>query len=241
VHDDENCWQFHPKKRPKWFKERKGRKNVATTTRPRDLGSDSSESKITAVGLSGKIGDGFDSRSKLFHIRVIMKHTKIETLIDSGSQSNLISKEVFKKLGLNPKMHHKPYSLNWISKYHKFLITKQCIIKFAITSKYVNEVICDVVPLETCGMVLGNPYLYDHKEIFYDADPRPSGRDPHRIILNSPRAEATPLDPYWNLMNLIHRSFMKTHPAQLNTRREPYISMRPQPGLSTSLSQLKSL
>jgi hypothetical protein len=24
-----------------------------------------------------------------------------------------------------------------------------------------------VVPLETCGMVLGNPYLYDRKAIFY--------------------------------------------------------------------------
>ena len=48
------------------------------------------EFKITAVGLIGKIGDGYDSRSKVFHIRVIMKHTKIDTLIDSGSQSNLI-------------------------------------------------------------------------------------------------------------------------------------------------------
>jgi hypothetical protein len=64
-------------------------------------------------------------------------------------------------------MHHKPYSLNWISKDHKLSITKQCIIKFAITCKYVNEVTCDVVSLETCGMVLGSPYLYDHKTIFY--------------------------------------------------------------------------
>ena len=70
-------------------------------------------------------------RSKLFHIRVIMKHTKIDTSIDSGSQSNLISEEVVKKLGLNTKMHHKTYLLNWISKDYKFPITKQCIIKFA--------------------------------------------------------------------------------------------------------------
>jgi hypothetical protein len=119
------------------------------------LRSDSGdESKITTVGLTDKIGDAFDSRSKLFHIRVIMKHTKIDTLIDNGSQSNLISEEVAKKLGLTTKMHHKPYSLNWISKDLKFPITKQCIIKFAITSKYVDEVICDVVSLETCGMIL---------------------------------------------------------------------------------------
>jgi hypothetical protein len=167
-HDDEHCWKLHPEKRRKWVKERKGRQMVATTTWPIDLGSDSGdESKITTVGLIGKIGDGFDSRSKLFHIRAIMKNTKIETLIDSGSQYNLISKEVVKQLGLKNKMHHKPYSLNWISKDHKLPITKKCIIKFAITSKYVDEVICDVVWIETCGMALGNPYLYDHKAIFY--------------------------------------------------------------------------
>jgi hypothetical protein len=31
----------------------------------------------------------------------------------------------------------------------------------------VDEVTCDVVPLSECGMVLGSPYLYDRKEIFY--------------------------------------------------------------------------
>jgi hypothetical protein len=132
------------------------------------LGYDSGdETKITTVGLIGKIGDGYDSTSKLFQIRVIMKHTKIDTLIDSGSQSNLISEEVVKQLGLNTKMHHKPYSLKWISNNHKLHITKQCTLKFAISSKFVDEVTCDVVPHNECGMVLGNPYLYDRKAIFY--------------------------------------------------------------------------
>ena len=89
--DNEHCWKLHPEKRPKWFKERKGTQTVATTTWPIALGYDSGdETKITTVGLTGKIGDGYDSRCKLFHIRVIMKHTKIDTLIDSGSQYNLI-------------------------------------------------------------------------------------------------------------------------------------------------------
>jgi hypothetical protein len=30
-----------------------------------------------------------------------------------------------------------------------------------------NEVTCDVVPLSECGMVLGSPYVYDRKAIFY--------------------------------------------------------------------------
>jgi hypothetical protein len=141
---------------------------VATTTRPIDLGSDSGdESKISLVGMRGKIGEGIDCRKNLFHIRVIMRHTKIDTVINNGSQSNIISKELVKKLGLKTQVHHKPYTLKWISNHHQMHITKQCTIKFAISSKYVDEVTCDVVSLRECGMVLGSPYLYDRKTIFY--------------------------------------------------------------------------
>jgi hypothetical protein len=66
-----------------------------------DLGSDSSdESKFSLVGMPGKIREGIDCRSNLFHIRVIMRHTEVDTLIDSGSQSNLILEELVKQLGL---------------------------------------------------------------------------------------------------------------------------------------------
>jgi hypothetical protein len=30
-HDEDRCWKLHPKKRPKWFKEKKGRQTVAMT------------------------------------------------------------------------------------------------------------------------------------------------------------------------------------------------------------------
>ena len=72
-HDEDRCWQLHPNKRPKWFKENKGMQTVAATTRPTDLGSDSGdESKISLVGMTGKIGEGIDCRNNLFQIRVIM-------------------------------------------------------------------------------------------------------------------------------------------------------------------------
>jgi hypothetical protein len=72
-HDEDRCWQLHLEKRPKWFKEKKGMQTVAATTRPIDLGSDSGdESKISLVGMTGKIGEGIDCRSNLFHIRTIM-------------------------------------------------------------------------------------------------------------------------------------------------------------------------
>jgi hypothetical protein len=141
---------------------------VATTSKPTDLGSDSGdESKISLVGMTGKNGENIDCRRNFFHIRVIMRHTKIDTLIDSGSQSNLISEELVKQLGLKTQTHHKTYTLKWMSNHHQMHITKQCIIKFSISSKYVDEVTCDFVSLRECGLILGSPYLFYRKAIFY--------------------------------------------------------------------------
>ena len=68
------------------------------------MGSDSvDETNIVDMGVQGKISLHIGSisnnvsqvndkkRSELFHIRVVFKLTKIDTLFDSGSQVNLIS------------------------------------------------------------------------------------------------------------------------------------------------------
>ena len=60
----------------------------------------------------------------LFHIRVITKQTKIDILIDSGSQANLISEEAVKHLGLTTKPHKKPYPLGWACKDKILQVTK---------------------------------------------------------------------------------------------------------------------
>ncbi|XP_031486836.2 uncharacterized protein LOC116255191 [Nymphaea colorata] len=39
-------------------------------------------------------------------------------------------------------------------------VDRQCKVKFAITSRFIDEVICDVVPLDVCQVVLGSPYLW---------------------------------------------------------------------------------
>ena len=94
-----------------------------------DLGSDSGdETKITAIGLKGKnivstiysscsnVTQDEDTRIELFHIRVVSKHTKIDTLFDSGSQDNFISEDLVKELNLETVIHPIPYPLGWICK-----------------------------------------------------------------------------------------------------------------------------
>jgi hypothetical protein len=97
-----------------------------------------------------------------------------------------------KQLGLKTQTHHKPYTLKWMSNHHQIHITKQCTIKFAISSKYVDKVTCDVVSLRECGMILGSPYLFDRKAIFYRTKNQyqftKAGHDyvvhPHRVKAN---------------------------------------------------------
>ena len=81
------------------------------------------ETTIVATGIKGKNSEASTTNSaqstnneanerkrhELFHIRVISKHQNIDTLFDSGSQVNLISEAIVKKLGLATTPHKKPY------------------------------------------------------------------------------------------------------------------------------------
>jgi hypothetical protein len=101
-----------------------GRKKTTPTTVQVDLGSDSGdETWVVAMGIRGinSVASSSSSRSvdvndeckrnELFHIRVISNNVKVDTLVDSGSQANLISEDVVNNLGLETKSHPKPYPL----------------------------------------------------------------------------------------------------------------------------------
>eukprot|EP00253_Pinus_taeda_P026466 PITA_26466 len=181
-HDEAHCWSLHLELKPKKFGG-KEQKNVAAIQK--DLGSNSGdETTVTTIGIKGKYFEASTSNSshsianesnerkinEPFHIRVISKHTKIDTLFDSGLQVNLISETIVNKLGLETKPHKKPYPLGWVFDKTKLQVTRQCKLRFAIRSTFVDEVEFDIVPLDICGIVLGSPYLYDRKAIFYRAE-----------------------------------------------------------------------
>ena len=63
-------------------------------------------------------------KNELFHIRVIVKHTKVDILFDSSSQVNLILKSIVKKFVLKNENPVKYYPLSWVQKYTKLQVTK---------------------------------------------------------------------------------------------------------------------
>ena len=91
-------------------------------------------------------------------------------MFDSGSQVNLISEAIVKKLGLVTTPHEKPYPLGWLNDKAQLQVTRQCKLKFSFGSAFVDEVELDIIPFDMCGIVLGSPYLYDRKAIFYRAE-----------------------------------------------------------------------
>ena len=108
--------------RPNKLKNKEKEKTTATITQ--DLGFDfGDETKITTMGLKGKdIASTISSsclystqddetRIEIFHVRVISKQTQIDTLFDNGSQANLISEDLVKKLNLETIPHPRPYPL----------------------------------------------------------------------------------------------------------------------------------
>lgn len=98
---------------------------------------------------------------------MISKHNKIDTLFDSGSQVNIISKNIVKSLNLETIPHHKPYPFGWACDNAQLQVTRKCKLKLAITSNFIDEVKLDVVPLDICGIVFCSPYLYEKKDIFH--------------------------------------------------------------------------
>lgn len=82
----------------------------------------------------------------------------------------MISKDLVKQINLETVPHHKPYPLGWIVNNANLQVTRKCLFKFTITEKFIDEVELDVVPLDISRIILGSPYLYDRKALFYRHD-----------------------------------------------------------------------
>jgi hypothetical protein len=85
-------------------------------------------------------------------------------MIDNGSYYNGISKAVVKTLGLSTWRIPEPRHVEWVNRCGMLKITHKVRVPFTVDD-YVDEVECDVLPLEVCGLLLGRPWQYDRNAI----------------------------------------------------------------------------
>jgi len=85
-------------------------------------------------------------------------------IIDEGSCTNVSSKRLVDKVGLEIYIHLSPYELQWLNKDGELVVDKQVNIAFSM-GKYVSEVVYDIMPKETSHFLLGRSWQYDRKVI----------------------------------------------------------------------------
>jgi hypothetical protein len=81
-------------------------------------------------------------------------------MIDGGSCTNGISKAMVAALGLSTWRIPEPKHLEWLNSCGMLKVTHKVRVQFTV-GEYVDEVECDVLPLEVCGLLLGRPWQYD--------------------------------------------------------------------------------
>eukprot|EP00253_Pinus_taeda_P002175 PITA_02175 len=111
-----------------------------------------------------------EEQERLFHSQMLVKGSPIQFIVDSGSQKNLISAEVVKRLGLPTTAHPQPYTIGWLHQGRDLRVSQQCCLPYNI-KPFTDEVLCDIAPLEVCDVLLGQPYLWKRHAV-YESRPR---------------------------------------------------------------------
>jgi len=91
----------------------------------------------------------------IFHTRCYVQSKVCDLIIDSESCVNVYSTTLVSKLKLSTVKHVKPYILQWLNGGGEVKVTKQVVVPFSI-GKYVDEVLCDVVPMQASHILLGD-------------------------------------------------------------------------------------
>ncbi|XP_074305713.1 uncharacterized protein LOC141640935 [Silene latifolia] len=103
-----------------------------------------------------------EQRERLFHSRCKVNNQICTLIVDSGSCTNVVSRDLVDNLKLPTKNHPKPYKLHWLDGNNGILVKKQALVSLQL-GPYEDKVMCDVIPMNACYILLGMPWQYDRK------------------------------------------------------------------------------
>ena len=112
--------------------------------------ADSGNMLVIRRVLHAQVGQGEEQRENLFQTRCTIKGKVCTLIVDGGSCTNVASTTLVEKLSLPTLTHAQPYKLQWLSNGSTLQVTKQVVVPFSIGKRYVDKVICDVIPMDAC-------------------------------------------------------------------------------------------
>ena len=77
-----------------------------------------------------------------------------DLIIDGGSESNCVSKQLVSELNLETKPHPYPYKMKWLDNKASGSVRRQCLVSLTLGT-YTDDVLCH--------LLLGRPLQYDRR------------------------------------------------------------------------------
>ena len=105
-----------------------------------------------------------DQRENTFQTKCKVQGRVCDLIIDGGSESNCVSKQLVNELNLETKPHPHPYKIKWLNNKSSEFVRKQCLVNLT-SGTYTDKVLCDMLDMDACHILLGRPWQYDRRTI----------------------------------------------------------------------------
>ncbi len=117
-HVVDKCWVKFPHLKPRVLRHKEERKKTTLITNEAKEVPGMTEPNARLNLMTGtQLGNDDENRKEqLFVVKLQVKTSLVDAIVDPGSQKNLISEALVQKLGLQTVKHPKPYPLGWIQK-----------------------------------------------------------------------------------------------------------------------------
>jgi len=85
--------------------------------------------------------------------------------VDGGSCTNVASTTLVDKLKLKTEAHPDPYLIQWLNQGKGLRVSSRCLLALLIGKNLVDELWCDILPVDACHVLLGRPWLFDRRVV----------------------------------------------------------------------------
>ena len=210
--------------------------------------ADEGELLVLRRALSGhKVPNREEQRENIFHTRCTINGRVCSLIVDGGSCANVASTTLVEKLQLKTEPHPHPYSIQWLNQGKGLQVSTRCLVALSIGKSYRDDVWCDILPMDSCHILLGRPWLYDRK-VMHDGY-----QNTYTLLKDNRKITLAPLAPHQitkpkakedpkggeMLLSLLEPTLLSSH-YEYKTFKEMILYTPPQDETETPLHPLAS-